>query len=53
MVKIRVSYESQEELERIMKKLVPDVKSWKIARHQDGCFKRVYVEVKNLRKPEV
>lgn len=52
-VKIRVSYERQEELERIMRKLAPDVKHWKIARRQDGHFKRAYAEVENLKKPEI
>lgn len=51
-VRIRISYEHPEELERILQKLAPDVKSWKIARNQKGHFKRAYAEVANLRKPE-
>ena len=51
-VRIKVSYEHQEELEWIMQKLAPDVKHWKVARRQDGRFKKAYAEVKNLRKPE-
>ena len=45
-VKIKVSYEHPEELQRILKKLAPDVKSWKVASRQDGRFKRAYVELK-------
>ncbi len=52
-VKIRISYEHFEELKWIMKKLAPDVTDWKIARRQDGHFKRAYAEVKNPRKTEI
>lgn len=45
-IRIRISYEHPEELERILQKLAPDVKAWKIARRQDGRFKNAYVEIR-------
>lgn len=46
MVKIKVSYERLEELKRILDRLRPDVKSWKVAKNQEGQFKKAYIEVK-------
>ena len=45
-VKIKVSYEHPEELQHILRKLQPDVRSWKVARRQEGRFKRAYIELK-------
>ena len=46
MVKIKVSYERPEELKRILDRLGPEVKSLKVARNQEGKFKKAYIEVK-------
>ena len=46
MVKIKVSYERPEELKRILDRLRPEVKGLKIARKQEGQFKKAYIEVK-------
>lgn len=46
MVKIKVSYERPEELQHILRKLQPDVRSWKVAGRQQGKFKRAYIEMK-------
>lgn len=45
-VKIKVSYERPEELRRVLAKLAPDVKFWKVAGRQEGRFKRAYIELK-------
>lgn len=45
-VKIKVSYERTEELHRILRKLRPDVKSWKVSRSHEGRFKKAYIEMK-------
>lgn len=45
-VKIRISYEHPEELQRILHKLAPDVKTWKATCEQDGRFKKAYVVMK-------
>lgn len=46
MVKIRVSYERQEELREILRLLQPKVKSWKAAKKQEGRFLKAYIEIK-------
>lgn len=46
MVKIKVSYEHPEELKRILDRLRPEVKSLKVARNQEGPFKKAYIEVR-------
>lgn len=52
-VKIKISSEHPEELQRILAKLAPDVKRWKVARRQEGRFKNAYVEIYEPRmKPE-
>lgn len=43
-VKIRVSYQKQEELEKVLKLLSPAIKSCKSGRQQ-GEFKKVYIEL--------
>ena len=45
-VKIKVSYERPEELQRILQRLRPDVKSWKIANNQEGRFLKAYIFLK-------
>lgn len=46
MVKIKVSYERSEELQKVLERLRPDVKSWKVAKNQEGRFKKAYIELK-------
>ena len=47
-VKITVSYERPEELQRkVLDKYKPEErKSWKVARRQQGKFKKAYIELK-------
>lgn len=44
-VKVKVSYQEQRELEKIVKLLRPVIKSYKVARGQQGAFKRAYIEI--------
>lgn len=45
-VKIKVSYEHPEELQRVLRRLRPDVKRWKVAKSQEGRFQKAYIEMK-------
>lgn len=45
-VRIKVSYERQQELERVLKVLKPIMTSYKVSKEQNGRFKRAYVVVK-------
>lgn len=47
MIKIKVSYETQEELRQLLQKLHPSVNKCKIPRQQSGKFKKAYIEIKN------
>lgn len=46
MIKIKISYQTQEELESILKLLHPAIKSAKIKKGQQGVYKRAYIEIK-------
>ena len=43
-VRIRVSYTDEEELARVIRLLSPLGKKWKVARKQDGPYKKAYTE---------
>lgn len=45
-VKIKVSYQKEQELQAILQLLGPVIKSYKIADRQQGIYKRAYIEVK-------
>ena len=46
LVKIKVSYEEPEELRRLLERLRPDVKSWKVSRNREGRFLKAYIFLK-------
>ena len=46
MVRITVSYEQKEELQKILEQLRPDIKRWKVAKNQKGRFKKAYIDMK-------
>ena len=51
MLKIKVSYERPEELQRLMERLGQDVRRIKAPRQQEGKFCKAYIELKeNLEK---
>lgn len=45
-VKIKVSYERPEELQRILTKLHPEVKNWRVSGNQEGQFLKAYIVMK-------
>lgn len=45
-IKIKVSYERPEELHRLLQKLRPDVKHWKVSGNREGRFRKAYIELK-------
>ena len=49
-VKIKVSYERPEELQRILDKLQPDIEHWKASGNQEGRFKKAYIVLQEQRE---
>ena len=45
-VKIKISYTTKEELEKVLQVLSPMMKNYKIAKNQEGQYQKAYVEVK-------
>lgn len=45
-VKIKISYTTKEELEKVLQVLSPVMKDYKISKNQEGKYKKAYVEVK-------
>ena len=45
-VKIKISYNTDEELEQIRKLLKPIFKEFKVSRNKEGRFKKAYTETK-------
>ena len=45
-VKIKVSYQKEQELQAILQLLRPVIKSYKAADRQQGVCKRAYIEIK-------
>lgn len=52
-VKIRVSYTDEEELAGVIRLLSPAVKSWKVAKRQEGAYKNAYIVMKGVGLPHV
>lgn len=46
MVKIKLSYESPQELLAVLKLLSPVIKSCKVSKNEKGKYKKAYVETK-------
>lgn len=44
-VKIKISYTTKEELEKILHVLSPVMKDYKIAKNREGKYKKAYVEL--------
>ena len=45
-VKIKVSYQKEQELQIVLQLLRPVLRSYKIADRQQGIYKRAYIEIK-------
>lgn len=50
-VRINVKYSTEEELAEVIRLLSPSVKSWKVAKRQEGAYKNAYIWLKNGRSP--
>lgn len=50
-VKIKISYEDDRELMRVIRLLSPALKSWKRSRNMEGRYKKAYVELEHVTKP--
>lgn len=48
MVKVKISYERPEELQRFLEKLQPEIERLKVSRNQEGKFLKAYVIMKKL-----
>lgn len=46
MVKIRVSYEQQQELQTVLKLLHPIIKQYKVSKNDKGQYKKAYIDLK-------
>lgn len=46
-VRIKVSYTDDEELMEVLRILSPMIRSYKIAKHQKGVFKRAYIDMES------
>ena len=51
-VKIKISYNTEEELAGVIRLLSPVVKTWKKSKNQEGRFKKAYAEVERGAKLE-
>jgi len=49
-VKIKVSYNTEEELAGVIQLLSPKVKTYKIAKKQEGQYKNAYVYLKSSKE---
>lgn len=45
-VKIKVSYESPDELQKVLERLAPMVQRCKISKGQEGQYKKAYIVLK-------
>ena len=45
-VKIKVSYESPEELQKVLERLAPMVQKYKVSKGQEGQYKKAYIVLK-------
>lgn len=50
MVKIKVSYENKEELEKVLKHFRGQIKKWKTSSNEEGRFKKAYIVLKDGQK---
>ena len=48
MIKIKISYERPEELQRLLEKLQPEIERLKVSWNREGKFLKAYVIMKKL-----
>lgn len=42
-IKLKVSYQKPQELQTVLRLLHPVIKSWKVAKKQEGQYKKAYI----------
>lgn len=50
-IKIKMSYESPQELQEVLKRLEPMTLSCKVPKGQEGRYKRAYINAQTDKKP--
>lgn len=50
MVKIKISYENKDELDRVLKRFKGQIKKWKTSSNEEGRFKKAYIVLKDGQK---
>lgn len=50
-VKIKVSYNTDEELAGVIRLLSPVLKDYKVSRNKEGRYKKAYIELNTERTP--
>lgn len=48
MVKIKISYNTDGELNELLKLLAPVLKNYKISKNREGNFKKAYAELEKI-----
>lgn len=51
-VKIKISYNTDQELQHVVKLLSPALKTYKVAKKQEGQYKNAYALLEHETKPE-
>lgn len=48
MIKIKISYNTDEEIAGVIRLLSPVMKSWRVSRNKEGRYKKAYAELRLL-----
>lgn len=51
-VKIKVSYQETDELDRVLQLLRPVIKSYRISGNQAGSFRKAYIDLRDEHRPK-
>lgn len=53
MIKIKISYNTDEEIAGVIRLISPVMKSWRVSRNKEGRYKKAYAELRgNTEKAE-
>ncbi len=48
MVKIKISYNTDAELEELLKLIAPILRKYKVSKNRDGNYKKAYAELEKM-----
>lgn len=51
-VKIKISYQTDQELQQVIRLLSPALKDYKVSRNKEGRYKKAYAELEHVTNPE-